>query len=173
MRGATWCPIPGYEGRYAISDEGRVRSMDRIDAKGHLDQGVFLKPSAKPSGHLRVTLSRDGVARRFWVHRLVLEAFVGARPDGMQACHNDGNPSNNLWSNLRWDTASANAIDRQRHGTDAQSRKTHCPQEHEYTADNTYYSAKGYRHCRTCTLAGQREHRIRKNEEKAIRNGHL
>jgi len=50
------------------------------------------------------------------VHRLVLLAFVGAPPKGMEACHYDGDPQNNNLSNLRWDTAKENWVDRKRHG---------------------------------------------------------
>lgn len=76
--------------------------------------------------HLRGTISRDGYTAfilplgdkycRRPLHRLVLEAFVGDRPVGMVACHNDGNPNNNALSNLRWDTQAANVADAQRHG---------------------------------------------------------
>lgn len=51
------------------------------------------------------------------IHRLVLEAFVGPCPPGMQCCHFDGNTSNNRLSNLRWDTPEANGADRIAHGT--------------------------------------------------------
>lgn len=50
------------------------------------------------------------------VHRLVLEAFIGPCPPGMEACHNDGNPRNNALSNLRWDTSENNSADKIRHG---------------------------------------------------------
>jgi hypothetical protein len=50
-------------------------------------------------------------------HHLVLEAFVGPRPDGMQCCHGDGNRQNNSPGNLRWDTPLANSRDKQKHGT--------------------------------------------------------
>lgn len=53
------------------------------------------------------------------VHRLVLLAFVGPCPDGLQACHNDGDRENNRPDNLRWDTPSSNYADRDRHGTTA------------------------------------------------------
>jgi hypothetical protein len=55
--------------------------------------------------------------RSRYVHRLVLETFVGPCPEGMEACHYDGDRSNNALSNLRWDTRAANAADRIRHGT--------------------------------------------------------
>lgn len=55
--------------------------------------------------------------RNVLAHRLVLEAFVGPCPEGMQACHNDGDRMNTRVGNLRWDTPKANSADRWRHGT--------------------------------------------------------
>lgn len=52
-----------------------------------------------------------------YVHRLILEAFVGPAPDGMQVCHNDGDTTNNRLDNLRWDTPVKNCADKIRHGT--------------------------------------------------------
>lgn len=54
---------------------------------------------------------------RFKVAVLVLLAFVGPRPKGMECCHNDGDPENNSLDNLRWDTHSSNVYDAIRHGT--------------------------------------------------------
>jgi len=53
------------------------------------------------------------------VHQLVLETYRGPRPYGHEACHNDGNRTNNSIHNLRWDTSAANAIDRYEHGNTA------------------------------------------------------
>lgn len=61
-------------------------------------------------------VGRGRAHRQIGVHVLVLEAFVGPRPDGMEGCHNDGDPSNNRLSNLRWDTPLANWSDRRKHG---------------------------------------------------------
>lgn len=55
--------------------------------------------------------------KTFNVNRLVLLAFVGPCPDGMEGCHNDGNHRNNALSNLRWDTHISNEKDKKRHGT--------------------------------------------------------
>jgi hypothetical protein len=52
-----------------------------------------------------------------YIHRLVLEAFVGPQPEGMEGCHNDGNTDNNDVSNLRWDTRLNNHDDKRKHGT--------------------------------------------------------
>lgn len=69
-----------------------------------------------PERYIRVGLQPG--FNRFFVHDLVLLAFVGPRPDGMEACHSpDHDRSNNALSNLRWDTHSANTRDSMRHGT--------------------------------------------------------
>jgi hypothetical protein len=66
-----------------------------------------------------VLLRRAGEKERnVTVHSLVLEAFVGPRPDGMQCRHfPDRNPTNNRVSNLSWGTPLENANDRRVHGT--------------------------------------------------------
>lgn len=77
-----------------------------------------LKPRRGPKGHLHVKF-RNGkkVSIARYVHRLVLEAFVGPCPAGMECCHEDGDPGNNRLTNLRWDTHAGNMQDAVRHGT--------------------------------------------------------
>lgn len=58
----------------------------------------------------------DGRLHSVHVHRLVLMAFVGPCPEGMEGCHNDGDASNNNLANLRWDTRQANFDDLKKHG---------------------------------------------------------
>ena len=67
------------------------------------------------------------------VHRLVLEAFVGPCPDGMEAAHNNGNPADNHLVNLRWATPTDNQADRIIHGTDSRGEKHG---QHKLTAQN-------------------------------------
>jgi hypothetical protein len=50
------------------------------------------------------------------VHSLVMLAFVGPRPDGLEVCHNNGVASDNRLSNLRYDTRSENNVDSSKHG---------------------------------------------------------
>jgi hypothetical protein len=65
------------------------------------------------------TLTRDGTHYGFLVHRLVLEAFVGPCPPGMEACHfPDRDPHNNSAKNLSWGTPKRNHRHRLIHGTD-------------------------------------------------------
>lgn len=137
-----WKPVVGYEGLYEVSDHGRVRS-------GKL-KGRTLKLWANTGGHLRVPLYRDGQMSMRYIHRLVLEAFRGSCPPGHEACHYDDDPSNNRLENLRWDTRSSNELDKVRNGNHNNAKKTHCPQGHEYTPENTYRRSNGARMCRTC-----------------------
>lgn len=131
--------IPSFP-EYSASTEGRIWSSRR--------HGRWLKPYRNSQGYLRVSLRRDGKTFTRQIHTLVAEAFHGPRPDGMDVCHNDGNPSNNSATNLRYDTHSGNLLDMARHGT-GNASKTHCPQGHPYSETNTYRSKKN-RMCKTC-----------------------
>jgi hypothetical protein len=106
-------PIPGFPG-YEITDDGRVWSnKTRRGVAG----GRWLRAHKSNYGYKQVALYSNGVATLRVVHRLVLEAFVGPRPSGMECCHNNGDPSDNRLENLRWDTRSANQKDAVRHGS--------------------------------------------------------
>ncbi len=66
-------------------------------------------------GYCFVNLDLDGKTYSRSVHQLVLETFVGPRPEGMEACHYpDDDKSNNRLENLRWDTHGENAKDKYR-----------------------------------------------------------
>jgi hypothetical protein len=115
-----WLPVPGYEGFYEVSDRGRIKSLARVvRRKNGVTLSIperILKPVAFRTGHLLVSLARDGEYKQRPVHRLVLQAFVGPCPDGLEACHGDGDPANNRLKNLRWDTRASNIADRLDHG---------------------------------------------------------
>ena len=117
--GELWAPTLGFHGLYDVSTLGRVRSLPRlvtrIDGTCYMLKGRILRPASRQKGgYLHLVLRKDGKYHTRTVHRLVMEAFVGVRPARMQCCHANGNPSDNRLSNLRWDTADANAFDRDR-----------------------------------------------------------
>ena len=153
-----WKPVVGYEGIYEVSDQGRVRGMERADSIGRPLSGKNLAQNVTRRGYRTVCLCRDGIRSTKRVHRLVLEAFVGPCPEGMECCHWDDNPTNNALTNLRWDTTIENARDRFRNSGYRNigdigrynARKTHCPHGHEYTFENTYISPTNRRYCRAC-----------------------
>ena len=159
-----WLSIPGYEGIYEVSDHGRVRGLDREINRGASGKlrihGQILKP--QPLRRYRaVRLKVHGRKRVALIHRLVLEAFVGPCPEGMEACHWDGDPTNNRVENLRWDTRSANARDRVRHGTHNMTSKRERPRGHLLEGDNLVPSRSklGHRVCLACSRASARANR--------------
>lgn len=107
-----WRDVPGFEGRYQVSDAGRVRSLPhrvRVVLRGRdatrLSPGRVLRPGRTKSGHITVALGR-GNSRP--VHQLVLEAFVGPRPQGCEVLHVNHKPADNRLENLRYGTRSEN-----------------------------------------------------------------
>ena len=151
----TWKPIPGYEGWYEASSFGRVRSLDRFSPSNggiRAIRGRVLKNQKHHTGYVQVSLCKNGMKESRRVHHLVLEAFIGPRPEGMEACHNDDDPDNNQLSNLRWDSKSANQLDKVRRGTHNNGRKTHCPRGHAYVEENIYRPPYNPRErvCRSC-----------------------
>lgn len=117
MEHETWKDIIDFIG-YQVSDHGNVRSFHSWRGKPVprlLKQVVAGRTATK---HAKVLLNnRCGKRKGVYVHKLVLEAFVCARPHKMECCHIDGNPTNNRVNNLRWDTTKNNWKDRIQHGT--------------------------------------------------------
>lgn len=149
-----WKPVVGYEGLYEVSDIGR---MKRVGRGPGAQSGRILSPEQSPHGYFRVVLYRNGARRKMFVHRLVLEAFVGPCPPGMECCHGNDVPTDNRLANLRWDTKSANIRDEVRNGNHNMSRRTHCKHGHAYTPENTGYTTDGARTCMTCRRAWKKE----------------
>lgn len=161
-----WRPVVDWEGHYEVSNQGRVRSLDRTversDGVKRNIKGRLLKPYCSQNNYPRVSLTAG--PRRKWrrVHTLVLEAFVGPRPKGLVACHGDGDPMNARLENLRWDTPSANNYDLVAHGNHWQAQKAKCKNGHAFTPENTIVRPEGGRKCHACSLinaARQRERR--------------
>lgn len=95
--------------KYRVGDDGSVWGFAWKKKWTQLRGG-------KVFGHLQVRLYLGGVATGFYVHRLVLLAFIGPCPPEMECCHEDGNGCNNKLGNLRWGTKLENHADRRRHG---------------------------------------------------------
>lgn len=160
-----WKSIPGYEGTYEVSNLGRIRSLDRIDNLGRSKKGVILALVPQPNGRLGVNLR----GKNHKVHVLVLTAFKGPRPRGMEGCHGDGNHTNNKLDNLRWDTRSSNTKDSVKHGTHKETRKIHCPEGHPLEEPNLVkgHLKRGWRQCLTCQRKKSLEAYYRKAAIKA------
>lgn len=107
-----WKSVPGWPG-YEVSNLGRVRSYKKrkglywVIAK---DPQRILRPCMS-AGYRAVYLSRGGSKEIHRIARLVLEAFVGPKPNGMEICHKDCVKTNDWLSNLRYDTRQGNLHD--------------------------------------------------------------
>lgn len=106
--------------KYEVSDCGRVRNK-----KTHR----ILKPQVNrtcKAGYLTVSLSNGFRNRKsFFIHRIVAHAFIGARPKGLECCHNDGNSRNNHIENIRYDTHKNNGADSIKHGVMPHGERHH------------------------------------------------
>lgn len=158
LPGEEWKPVAGWEGIYSVSNMGRIKSHARRVERGIRPMNLkdrIMKPGKERHGHEFVYLQLDKHKERKRIHRLVIETFEGPIPEGMHVCHNDGNPANNKLSNLRVDTASGNAYDKNIHGTDHNRNKTHCPKGHELNFPNLveFNAKRGHRNCLACNRA--------------------
>ena len=95
--------VIGYEGLYAVSDQGVIYNLKR---------GTIVKPTKDKSGYLSVILTRDGVQYPTKVHKVVFYSFVGqdglTREDSLVIDHLDGDKTNNALYNLRKTTTREN-----------------------------------------------------------------
>jgi hypothetical protein len=117
-----WRDVVGYEGLYQVSDQGKVRSVDRVVSHGrygaaNLKGRILRLMLASRCGHLGLTLYNGGVGQIVKVHRLVAAAWIGPCPVGYEVRHGPNGITNNSVSNLSYGTRSENNYDERRDGT--------------------------------------------------------
>ena len=95
----VWRDIPNYEG-YQVSNLGRVKSLERKDARGHKRKEKILKTARDCYGYYRVQLWKNSIGKFYKVHRLVWIAFNGQIPEGYEVNHINEIKSDNRLSNL-------------------------------------------------------------------------
>lgn len=122
----TFKDIPGYEGLYQVSDYGCVRSLKFGKVR-------YLRNVKRLDGYENINLCREGKKKKFSVHRLVWEAFVGQIPDGYEIDHINTKRDDNRLANLRVVTPKENCnnpITAERH-RDSMKRMSNDPQWRE------------------------------------------
>ena len=93
-----WAHVPGYEGKYKVSNTGKIFGK----------RGFLLKADTLHGAYKRVCLYGDDGIKKFFVHRLVAMAFI-PNPENLPFInHKDENPSNNCVDNLEWCTQAYN-----------------------------------------------------------------
>ena len=133
----TWKPVPGLE-NYLVSDQGRVA---KVMKPGH----------GEKQRYPLVSLREAGKRANYYVHELVLRAFVGERPEDGVVRHLNDVPTDNRLENLRWGTRSENQIDWRKKAV----QKTHCDWGHPFVDENIVAESMrhGFRRCLACNRA--------------------
>jgi hypothetical protein len=108
-----WKDIPEYRGFYQASNLGNTKNTKTGK--------ILMSYIINKYGHSRVKLYKNNIKKSYYVHRLILETFIGPCPPGMECRHLDGNPENNKLENLKWGTRLENINDRKLHGTDSKT----------------------------------------------------
>lgn len=107
-------PVPGFEGLYEVSEDGRVFSLDRVTVGKGKRKLRELKRTPTSHGYVTVALSGNGKRGNRYVHQLVLEAFDGKSP--LESRHLNGSKKENQISNLAWGSHAQNVEDNHRLG---------------------------------------------------------
>lgn len=113
MAKEKWIDIKGYEGRYQISNQGRVKSLSRefqisFEKKARSVRGKILNMTPNTNGYLRVFLSKHSQVKTHYVHRLVAQHFCPQGIGQVEVNHINGDKLNNSVDNLEWCTKHEN-----------------------------------------------------------------
>ena len=166
-----WKPVD-YGTNYQVSSYGQVHNIKT---------GKYLAGTINEDSYVRFCLSEGKKHKSFYAHLLVMEAFAGPCPEGMQVRHLDGNPGNNRWApgneeetkalggNLIYGTSAENCKDRDEvHGRNGHANKKNCGTcDLPYDEENTYINPAGSRVCRNCVRESGRRHEQANREERA------
>lgn len=104
-----WIDIKGYEGKYKVSNLGRIKSLERIVTVGknkRLVNEKILNPIKSKNGYLTINFTFNG-RKQLLIHRLVAQAFFGDA-NGLVVNHKDFDKTNNIISNLEYCTQKEN-----------------------------------------------------------------
>lgn len=112
-----WKEIPEFP-FYDVSNLGNVRSWHKPGQGGHRASTPKILCKNQVAKYLFITLHGNRpTGHSKYIHQLVMLAFVGPCPDGMEVCHNNGNAADNRLENLRYDTHYNNVQDAVKHGS--------------------------------------------------------
>ena len=102
----NWTDIENYEGLYMISENGEIKSYDRIvkskNNSSAIKKGKILKGFIDKYGYKQIALSKNGKTKTYQVHRLVANTFI-PNPSNLPCVnHKDEDKTNNCVDNLEW-----------------------------------------------------------------------
>lgn len=101
-----WRDIKGYEGLYQVSNEGRVKALEKTWVSGNNStkhkKETIIKCYTDNHGYLHLTLSKNGKSKKYLLHRLVADTFIDNPNEYTVVHHKDHNKQNNCLVNLEW-----------------------------------------------------------------------
>lgn len=156
MMQEEWLPVVGWERHYQVSNLGRVMSITRtlimVNGRYRTYPGKLLALTPHPRDlHLYCMLHNPRCNCR--VHQLVMRAFVGKCPEGMEVRHLNGNHADNHRLNLQYGTRLENNLDTVEHGRHTLASARQCKRNHMFIGSNIKRLPKNHRGCLACTLA--------------------
>lgn len=106
-----WKDILGYEGWYQASNIGEIKRIKPYKNQyAEWKSNKILKPTKSRKGYLYVTLRKNDLSSRIFVHRIIAKTYIPNYENKPYINHIDGNPLNNNVSNLEWCTQKENMI---------------------------------------------------------------
>ena len=158
-----WREVKGFNGFYEVSNLGRVRSVthfarNNINGGMRIVKGSVLTPYKMPNGYLQVQLCKGEKRNKYYVHRLVAEAFIKNDSHLPEVNHIDCNKSNNSTDNLEWTSHRNNQIHTIEMGASKKAKPVLC------TLSNKKYRSV----CEAVNETGISHYMIRKLCEKGI-----
>lgn len=141
-----WRDIPGFEGLYQASTEGRIRSVERwierADGyRNHIMPRIMKVQKNSNNDYLLVNLHKDKKLNKCLVHRLIALTFIPNPNNLPQVNHKDENPQNAKASNLEWCDCDYNVrygTARQRHSEHIKNRPDMSKPVEQYSKDGVY-----------------------------------
>ncbi len=112
MDNVVWKDIPGYEGLYQVSNDGRVKSLSKFHntvSNGYIQKERIMKINRRGK-YQCIGLLRNGKYEYFLIHRLVATVFISNPENKPCVNHKDNNGCNNTVENLEWCTYSENSL---------------------------------------------------------------
>ncbi len=102
MTEEIFIPVISFDGLYEISNFGRLKCLPKQRANNQILKESISNRKPTADGYIRVSLSKDGIKKSAYLHRLVAEHFIPNPCNLPEVNHKDGDKANCRLDNLEW-----------------------------------------------------------------------